>query len=71
MWWRKKRAEKPIREQLEKARVDLQRQIEILDAGPTPGAYGATTDNTDLISNLTAELREIDDALAKPESDNA
>lgn len=67
-WWRKE--EKPLKRQLVDARLNLQRQLEILRDAPqikvTP-----SPDNQALIATLEAELRDIEQAIADLEADRA
>jgi hypothetical protein len=60
MWWRKR---KPLRQELINARLNIERQLEILRGAPqikvTP-----SPDNRSLIETLEEELREIDEAIA-------
>jgi hypothetical protein len=59
--------EKSIRLQLLEARAEIQRQIEILSS-PTRG--GGPSQNSKLIADLTATLKEIEDSLAGLGSDD-
>jgi hypothetical protein len=63
--WRKKKLEPPMCDQLIAARADLERQIEILQAGPASfGKGGEFIDNGDMIADLRSELSQIETALA-------
>ncbi len=64
MWWR--RPDKPIREQLVEAQATLERQIEIMRAGPIRLAYQAGSREA-----LEEELREINEALANLAPDDS
>jgi hypothetical protein len=65
VWWKKK-PEPPLRDQLLAARADLARQIEILEAGPSSiGKGGEFIDNGALISDLRAQLGQVEKALAE------
>ena len=63
MWWRKSPPEKPLREQLLEARATLQREIEILDSGPAPGAHGSTQYERQRADVLRGTLTEIEQQL--------
>ena len=66
MWWKKK-PEPPLREQLEAARDQLRRQLDILN-GPAAGNRSRWGDNRAVIADLEAELAQIEDALAQREA---
>jgi len=54
-----------LRQQLLEAQASIRRQIEILEAGPAslvPG--GQVVDNSGVLAELKATLREIEDGLA-------
>ncbi len=66
MWWKKK-PEPPLRDQLLAARANVQRQLEVMSAGPIKGfPYQPAS-----IEALENELREIDEALGSLGSDDA
>ena len=55
---------KPLRQQLLEARDNVERQIDILVAGPaSKGKGGGFIDNSGLIEELRGTLREINKAL--------
>jgi len=59
------RPEPSLRDQLVQARAALQRQLEVLGAGPMYNILPATTvDNRALIGELSAELAQVEEALA-------
>ena len=68
-----KRPEPSLREQLLDAQRNLQRQIEVMRAGPVSMGRGAypRIDFSDQIAVLSAQLREIEDGLANPGPDDA
>jgi hypothetical protein len=53
-WWRKNKPEKPLRAQLIEARDNLERQLDIVTAGPIKLAWQPGT-----IEELRAALAEI------------
>jgi hypothetical protein len=56
----------PNRRELLEARLRLQRQIEVLEAGPSSlGSAGSFIDNSGLIAELRTVLGGIDEALAQ------
>jgi hypothetical protein len=65
------KSEKSLRDQLLEARGALQRQIEILEAGPVIGAWGGATDFEHAKVELEAALKEIDSSLAQLTADDA
>jgi hypothetical protein len=72
MWWRTKQSDqKPLRAQLTEARDTLRRELEILQSPSTPGVVGGGPDNRAMIASLEAELRELTEALANLEPDDA
>jgi hypothetical protein len=61
-----------MRQQLEEAQKNLQRQIDILRAGPASmGKGGAFIDNSGMIADLSNTLREIREGLANLGPDDA
>jgi hypothetical protein len=56
--------EKSAREQLLEARADIERQIEILQAGPSFNYRGGNPQFESVILDLTATLKEIENSLA-------
>ena len=61
-----------LRQQLLDAREKIQRQIDILRAGPASlGKGGGFIDNSGLIAELGETLREIDESLANLGPDDA
>jgi hypothetical protein len=64
------KSEKSLREQLLDARSNLQRQIEILEAGPLIG-QGRGPDFEDAKAKLEATLEEIEGSLAQLKTDEA
>jgi hypothetical protein len=71
MSWFKRKPEKPLREQLVDARATLQREIEILAAGPIPGSYGSLAYDRQRADVLRGTLAEIEQQLADIEAGNA
>jgi hypothetical protein len=65
MWWRK--TEKPLRQQLQRAKVNLTRQIQIMGAGTIRG-FGYQPGS---VEELQEQLREINQALANLGPDDA
>jgi ethanolamine utilization microcompartment shell protein EutL len=65
------KSEKSLREQLLDARASVQRQIEILEAGPLIGAWGGGTDFEHAKAELEVALQEIDNSLAQLKADDA
>ena len=63
--------EKPIREQLIKARCEIQREIDRLRTPSSIGYAFLPNPKRPLIETLKAELQEIDEALARLGPDNA
>jgi hypothetical protein len=58
--------EKSLRQQLLDARADIERQIEILQAGPSFSYRGGGNPQFEpVIADLTATLKEIEDSLAE------
>jgi hypothetical protein len=67
MWPWSKKPEKPLREQLIEARANVQRQLDVMAAGPIRGfEYQPAS-----IEGLENELREIDEALSQLGSTDA
>ena len=67
-----KRLEPSLREQLLDAQRNLQRQIDVMRAGPVSlGRGGAFVDFSSQIADLSAQLREIEDGLANLGPDDA
>ena len=62
---------KSVRQRLLKARADIQRQIEILEAGPLVPLRWGSSQFEPLIAKLTAQLEDIDDSLAELGEDEA
>lgn len=66
-WWKKK-AEKPLLEQLNEARDNLSRSISVL--GSPSSVQGLPPDNRALIVELREQLDEVDEAISDQEADN-
>jgi hypothetical protein len=62
------KSEKSLCQQPVEARTDIQRQLEILQAGPIINARGGGPRFEPVISELAATLKEIEDRLADLES---
>jgi hypothetical protein len=58
------KSKKSDRERLLEARADIQRQIEILEAGPLIPLREGGSQFDPLIAKLTSQLKDIDDSLA-------
>lgn len=58
-------AERNVRQQLMEARADIERQIEILQAGPLYNNRGGVNQFEPILSELTATLKEIEERLAE------
>jgi hypothetical protein len=61
------RKDKPFRQQLLEARQSIERQLEILRAGPQ---WGRGPDNRSAVAALKRELAEIDETLANAKDDD-
>lgn len=66
------KAQKNLRQELLEARAKVQRQIEIVEAGPAINVWGGELQHGPAqIAELTATLKELEDALANLGDDDA
>jgi len=63
--------QKTLREQLTEARDRVSRQLKILRSPLTPFFLGGPPDNRSVIAALETQLRELNEALANLDSDDA
>ena len=62
------KSEKSLRQQPVEARTNIQRQLEILEAGPIINGHGGAPQFEPAISELEATLKEIEGRLADLEA---
>lgn len=65
------KGDESLREQLLKARANIARQIEIMEAGSLLKGWGGGPDFERIRDELAAKLNEIDDSLAGLKQDDA